>query len=72
VIYADTACRWQMAAELTAQSIQTPRGGQWSGCPVRNGATHGLNDQFAAAQANSGTKAAHRATRPSAMPATVR
>ena len=25
----------QMAAELTAQGIQTPRGGQWSACGVR-------------------------------------
>jgi hypothetical protein len=25
-----------MAAELTAQGIQTPRGGQWSACAVRN------------------------------------
>jgi DNA invertase Pin-like site-specific DNA recombinase len=26
----------QMAAELTAQGIRTPRGGQWSACAVRN------------------------------------
>jgi hypothetical protein len=26
----------QMAAELMAQGIQTPRGGQWSACAVRN------------------------------------
>ena len=26
----------QMAAELTSQGIQTPRGGQWSACAVRN------------------------------------
>jgi hypothetical protein len=26
----------QMAVELTAQGIQTPRGGQWSACAVRN------------------------------------
>ena len=25
-----------MAAELTAQGIQTPRGGRWSACAVRN------------------------------------
>jgi hypothetical protein len=26
----------QMLAELTARGIQTPRGGQWSACAVRN------------------------------------